>query len=224
MTTEPGADPDGSGPPGDVMDVRPPTPARGPRRALDVAPEIDPGPAPRPSAVVGIVVVALTTLVVGVLTGVLWARVTVLPTYRRNPDGGGSTDERGLTRFISGDVTFTVIGLVVGIGLGIVTWRWLGRRLGWRSVVVATLAAVLAGVLCWQVGQLVGPSDFSAWMAAAAPGDLIPIDLRLRAVSALAAWVFGAAATLLAITTFVADDEEPRLLRLPWTRPAPPED
>lgn len=159
----------------------------------------------------------LTTVVVGVLAGLLWARLTPLPGYTVQSDGGASTTERGLTGFIHADIVFAGLGLVLGIGLGIVGWRAFGRRLGWLSVPVMIVMALLAAVLCWQVGELIGPTDFDARLAAAAPGQTVPIDLELRARTAIAAWVLGACAALMVLTALVRDPDDGEPLRLPWT-------
>jgi len=170
------------------------------------------------------VVLVVTAVVVGLLTGWLWATVTPLPGYTVHADGGATTTERGLTQFIIGDVVFCGIGLVAGIGIGIVAWRGYGRRLGWPAVPIAAGAALLAGMLCWQTGELVGPHDFQARLGAAAAGDTVAIDLQLRAVVALAVWVLGACGALLVATAVLRDPDEPYPVRLPWSVRADPAD
>ncbi len=164
-----------------------------------------------------LLVVGLTAVVVGALAGWLWAVVTSLPGYTVQSDGGAATTERGLTEFIVADVVFAGIGLVVGAGLAIVAWLWYGRRLGAWTVPMTCAFVLVAALVCWQVGQLVGPHDFSDRLDGAALGQSVPIDLRLRAPSAFATWVLGACLTLMVITAVARDRDEGRPLRLPWT-------
>lgn len=163
------------------------------------------------------VVLVVTAVVVGLLTGWLWATVTPLPGYTVHADGGATTTERGLTQFVIGDVVFCGIGLVAGIGIGIVAWRGYGRRLGWPAVPIGAAAALLAALLCWQTGELFGPHDFQTRLSAAAVGETVAIDLRLRAVVALAVWVLGACGALLVATAVLRDPDDAYPVRLPWT-------
>lgn len=159
-----------------------------------------------------------TTIVVGLLTAWLWATLTPLPGYTVQADGGATTTERGLTQFVMADVVFCAIGLPAGIGLGIVAWRGFGRRLGWPVVPIAAAAALVAAVLCWQLGPLIGPHDFHARLAAASIGDTVAIDLQLRAVVALVVWVLGACGVQLVATAVLRDPDDGYPIRLPWSR------
>lgn len=147
----------------------------------------------------------------GALAGVGWWSVVELPAYQVNPDGGAAISERGLAEFIAGDAWFCAIGLVVGITLGVVAWRTL-RDLGWPLVLLVGMVAVLSGLLCWFVGHRLGPSDFVARLAAAHPGDLVPIELTLRARASLLTWPFFAVVPVLLGSSLGRDDEEPRPL------------
>lgn len=147
----------------------------------------------------------------GAVAGVLWWWIVDLPGYRVNSDGGASTTERGLAGFIGGDAWFTLIGLVVGVVLGLVAWRRLGD-LGWPVVFVATLAAVGASLICWAVGYHLGPGAFAPRLAAAQPGDVVPIELTVRAKAALLVWPFAATIPVLLGSSLGHDAEEPRPL------------
>jgi hypothetical protein len=145
----------------------------------------------------------------GAAAGVVWWAVVELPTYRVNSDGGAATTERGLSEFISGDAAFVVIGLFVGVGLGVAGWRWL-RGLGWSLVLVVICAALAAELMCWLVGYRLGPGEFTPRLAAAKPGDLVPIELTLRARASLLTWPFFAVVPILLGSSLGRDDEEPR--------------
>ena len=52
----------------------------------------------------------------------------------------------------------------------------------------AVVVAAGAGLLCWAVGYRIEPGSFSVRLAAAQPGELVPIDLTVRARAALLVW------------------------------------
>ena len=110
------------------------------------------------------------------------------PAYELNSNGGAATSERGLSEFIAGDAWFCAIGLVVGLLIGVAAWRWL-RDLGWSVVLVVLVCATASALTCWLVGYRLGPGDFSARLAAAQPGDLVPIPLTSGPASLLT-WPF----------------------------------
>ena len=139
------------------------------------------------------------------------------PAYELNSNGGASTSERGLTEFISGDAWFCAIGLVVGLLIGLAAWRWL-RSIGWTVVLVVLVCAVAAALTCWLVGYRLGPGDFSARLAAAQPGQLVPIPLTLRARASLLTWPFFAVIPVLLGSSLGRDEDEPRPLLRRRTR------
>ena len=110
----------------------------------------------------------------------VWWRVVDLPSYSVGPNGGASTSERGLTEFFAGDAWFCVIGLVVGLVIGILGWR-LFAAVGWPVAVGMVVLGLLAALICWAVGYALGPGPFAPRLAAAQPGDLMPIELTVRA-------------------------------------------
>ena len=148
----------------------------------------------------------------------LWELVVDLPVYQIASDGGASTTERGLAEFFAGDAWFAAIGLVVGLGLGILGWRRF-RDLGWPLVLVVGLTALGAGLLCWMVGYRLGPGDFTPRLAAAQAGDVVPIELTLRARASLLTWPFFAVIPILLGSSLGRDDEDPQPF---FRRPAPP--
>lgn len=153
----------------------------------------------------------------GALAGVVWWAVVDLPTYLVGEDGGASTSERGLTEFFGGDAWFCAIGVVVGSLLGVLGWRRF-RNLGWPSVPVVALVTLAAAAVCWFVGFRLGPGEFNPRLAAANPGDLVPIELTLRARASLLIWPFVAVIPVLLGSSLGPDDEEPRPLRWPRSK------
>jgi hypothetical protein len=147
------------------------------------------------------------SVVLGALAGVGWSAVTPLATYTVRPDGTATTTERALTTFFAGDAWFSGFGLVVGVVLGTLGWRWFARG-GWRVVLLVVLAAGLAALSCWGLGHLLGPGSFEQRLAAARPGDVVPIDLALRAPSTLLVWVVAAVAPVLVGSSLGHDPDD----------------
>jgi hypothetical protein len=147
-------------------------------------------------------------VVVGALAAVFWSGIVDLPSYSIQNNGHAVISESELAQVVASDVWYAITGLLVGAGLGLVSWRWF-RPLGWPVALLAIAAAVVAGVVCWQLGELIGPRDFAARLAAAEPGDLVPISLQLHSVSALAIWAFAGVTPVLLISSLGRDEEDP---------------
>jgi hypothetical protein len=158
-----------------------------------------------------IVCFAALALGVGAAAGVVWWTVVDLTTYRVNSEGGAATSERGLSEFISGDAWFTLIGLVAGLTLGLLGWR-IFRRVGWSVVPIVVLSTVAAELICWMVGYRLGPGSFEPRLAAADPGDVVPIALTLRAKASLLSWPFFAVIPILLGSSLGRDEDDPRPL------------
>jgi hypothetical protein len=147
----------------------------------------------------------------GALAGVVWWALVDLPVYVVGADGGAGITERGLSEFVAGDAWFCAVGLFVGVGLGLIGWRQLGD-LGWPLVLLVAAVAVAAALVCWLVGHELGPTEFVSRLAAAKPGDEVPIELTLRARASLLTWPFLAIVPVLLGSSLGPDDEEPKPL------------
>ena len=154
---------------------------------------------------------AAASLGLGAVAGIVWWLVVNPPAYELNSGGGASTSERGLAEFIAGDAWFCAIGLVAGLLIGFAAWRWL-RDLGWPLVLVVLVCATASALVCWLVGYRLGPGDFSIRLAAARPGDLVPVPLTLQARASLLTWPFFAIIPVLLGSSLGRDEEEPRPL------------
>jgi len=159
----------------------------------------------------------LFAALIGIGCGVLWQKIVRLPGYTVADNGTASTTERGLAEFFSGDAWFCCIGFFVSIGLGIIAWKWFGR-LGWPVVVVALVGSVWAALVCWWVGYRLGPGDFETRLAAAEPGDFVPIALTVRTPVTLLVWAFGAIIPVLLRSSLGRDEEEDQLPPRPRRR------
>ena len=151
---------------------------------------------------------AVAALVVGIVAAVVWRLVVQPPSYLVQADGSASMSERGLTEIFGADAWYVVLGVVFGAVIGVITWRRF-KHLGWVSAFLAGGLGALAGVVCWQLGQLLGGTSFDERLATAKPGDLVPISLELHAISALAIWAFAAVTPVLLISSLGKDEEDP---------------
>ncbi|MGJ3509778.1 hypothetical protein [Enemella sp. A6] len=151
----------------------------------------------------------------GAFAGVVWWLVTPLPGYQINQDGLASINERGLAQIFAADAWFSVIAMVGGAVIGLLASLWLARRLGWLVALVVLVDTLIAGLLCWGVGALLGPGDFSTRLAEAQAGDVVPVSLTLRSWVALLVWPFIGMLPVLIWSTLARDPEEPKPIRSP---------
>lgn len=149
-----------------------------------------------------------TCLVVGALAGLLWSQLAVLPGYLVDDQGRATTSERGLAEQFSGDAWFCLLAAVGGLLIGVLAW-WRLVRVGWTVILLAAAGALVAGGLAWLVGWTMGPGDFETRLAQARPGDLVPIQLTLRAPVSLLVWPFMASIPILLWSSLAPDNEEP---------------
>ncbi|OYO24351.1 hypothetical protein CGZ93_04425 [Enemella dayhoffiae] len=150
----------------------------------------------------------LGSVLLGALAGVVWRYAVRLPTYQVNEDGSAATGERGLAEFIAADAWFVVLGVVCGLICGLLVWRWFAG-LGWPMVALALGSSMVMALTCWQLGWLLGPGALEPRLAAAKPGDVLPIELTLRAQAALMMWPFAACLPIMLLSALSPDPEEP---------------
>lgn len=137
--------------------------------------------------------VAALAVLVGVVGALVWANVTDLPSYVVQADGHATISDSDVGLLFARNFWFVIIGLFAGVAVGVAAWIRL-RNVGWAVAVIAAVLALLAAIVCWQVGQLIGPGPFAPRLAPAQPGDSVPVALTLTTPSGLAAWVFSATA------------------------------
>lgn len=163
-------------------------------------------------------VLGVITVLGGAAAGVLWWLVVPLTTYSVNADGGAVTTERGLANYVAGDAWFAGIGLLCGVGLGLLVWRWFGG-VGWPVAVIGVAGASVMALSCWQMGWWLGPGPFEPRLAAATPGMVLPIELTVRAHAAILVWALGAVLPIMLLASLLRDPEE-RSRRTPRARRA----
>lgn len=168
----------------------------------------------------GMLAFLLIAMLLGSAAGVVWNLVVDLPSYRVDSAGNATTSERGLSEVFASDAWFSMLGVVLGLALGVLAWHWF-RRIGWPVVMLAMGTATVAGLMCWWVGVLMGPHNFSRRIANAAPGDLVPIDFKLHALSALLVWPFCATIPVLLRASLGSDEQVVNQRRRLRKRPSP---
>lgn len=140
-------------------------------------------------------------IAVGALCGLLWSWLTPLSTYTIQESLVASITERGQAQIVAADVVFTFIMGLVGIVIGVVGWMvW--HQKGWLVTTMPVLAAVAASLMAWRMGLVLGRTGFSQRLADAQVGDVIPIDLQLRAMSALLVAPFTAIIPIMLLAAF----------------------
>lgn len=155
-----------------------------------------------------LVAYAAGVVALGALAGLVWFWVVPLTLYQVNAEEYATTSERGLAGFVAGDAWFVLIGLALGILCGAVAWWWFAG-LGWPVVPLAVAGATAMALVCWSVGWLLGPGPFEERLAIAEPGQTLPIELTVRALSAVLVWPFGAVLVIMLISSFVRDPGDP---------------
>ncbi|MGJ6979322.1 hypothetical protein ACSDQ9_02155 [Aestuariimicrobium soli] len=174
-------------------------------------PFVDPHPSDVPAWARGLGLYLVVCLLGGLLAGFIWNVVVVRPEYVMGDDSVASTTERGLTQFFVADSWFVIIGLVAGALIGWFAWLRYGRH-GWPVVPMAVVGALVAAALAWGFGVFLDSGDFETRIAAAKAGDHIPIELALKARTALLVWPVAALLPILAAASLSDDEAGPGLV------------
>jgi len=130
-------------------------------------------------------VVCLAAL--GLLGGALWKLLTTPPSYTIGDDHGAIITEQGLSQVFALDIWYVFIAAALGLVLGAIAWG-LFHQLGWPVVLLVVVGGVATGLLCWYFGHLLGPRDFADRVAAASPGDRVPVDLAIHSPLLTLVW------------------------------------
>lgn len=156
-----------------------------------------------------LLVVALVVAVSGVVLGLLWW-------WLADPVPYISDGERAFLRYSEGEETvgMDAVFVLLASGLGALSGLlvFLVRRRGGISLVIGlALGSVLAGVVGWQLGELLGPGgDLAARAAEAGRGEMFDGPLRLNGTIGLLVWPLLALLVHLILTAlFGPRDPEP---------------
>lgn len=173
----------------------------------------------------GLVVFA-AVLVLGVPAGILWEAITPKVqvvarggiTFYAQPEGSAS---------ITADGNFALIGVAAGVICACAAFARY-RHNGVATVLGLVAGGVLASLLAYRIGHLLGPDDLREGATPPA-GDGVPFSgpLRLRAHGVLLLWALASTTVFLALTASRDPDEEPApagRLTQPGTAPDPAPD
>ena len=144
----------------------------------------------------------------GALCAFAWARFAHRPGYLVSQELGASLSERGLAGVFSADALFALLAALSGLAIGLISWWWFRDR-GWWVCVAAAGGALVVCLLIWAGGLWILPPSFDSRLAAASAGDVVPIDLSLRSMSALLVGPFCAITPVMLFAAF-------------WPEPLPP--
>jgi hypothetical protein len=160
-----------------------------------------------------LLVAALAAVVVGVAAGAVWVWLAHPAEWEARNGGLVLTEAASRGRF-SVVVVFVLIGVIVSVVGG-----WLAVRLlpglGWLAVPLVGVLTVLAAVVAWRVGIVLGPPDPSS-VAGVTDGDRVPSELAIDSVAPFLVWpIFGLAGVIGATWSDgrrVSERSEPRPL------------
>jgi hypothetical protein len=168
------------------------------RAADEPRPVHDRGPAdpgrssrrPVPAAGRDLVVVLGVYVVLGLVCGVLWWLLVDPATFTKVSDGG-SMGEPDLGKRFNGDGWYAVIAAVAGLGSGLLLTWWRSRDLLLVTVLLVVGACMAAAVMA-LTGQLLGPGDPDAALAAAQAGGEVAVQLEVTAKASYLVWPIAA--------------------------------
>jgi len=160
---------------------------------------------PRPTGgttVRGLAVLVAGTLVLGVVLGVVWARLAPGQRFVVLDATSLATLPTESEHVFVDAALFVLLGLVGGLVSAVVAWRWRRAR-GPVVLLVLTAASVLAAVLAHVVGLLLVPRPD---VAGAAPGTVVTSAPELRTWLVVLGQPLGAALGYV-VATFTSGDE-----------------
>lgn len=160
---------------------------------------------------------ALGLALAGVPAGLLWWWVAPRADFRITQDGPVAIGTPSQELLVADDVLFVFVLGGLGLLAGAAAW-WLRRRRGVATVVALALGATAAGLVAWQVGELLGQGPSEADLTDV--GARVTSSLSLGGLAALAVAPFAAVAAYL-VPVLVA--REDGLGREPAPEVGPPE-
>jgi hypothetical protein len=178
----------------------PAEPLRAPRRAWWANGPRWPGAAELRADLPGSLGVTGVLLLCGVPAGLLWWGLAPRARFQVTQDGPVVIGRPSAELLVADDGVFTLVLAGLGLLAGVVAWR-LRRRRGVAVLLALALGTLLAAVLAWQLGELLGPPPTQEQLADV--GAAVTTGLRLNSLAALAVGPFVAVlayvlATLLA--------------------------
>ncbi len=151
-------------------------------------------------------VVLVSAVGLGLLAGLVWWQLAVPGQWEMRDVGLALTEEasRGQFQVV---VVFTLVGAIAAL-VWAVALSLLSRRAGWQLVVAIMAGSVLAAVVAWQVGHLVGPPAPET-VAGLQAGDTVPDELMVDSVAPFLAWPIAALVGVLLVSWGRGRDPDP---------------
>lgn len=148
----------------------------------------------------------LAAVLLGLVAGVLWAGLA--------PDIQGEVTANGVTvplvearRQFGVDGWFAVLAAGGSLLLGVVSFAR-HRTRPVTTLVVLTLCGLIAAVVQWRFGTLLGPGPVDARTAEVPAGTTVSMPLQLNAPATLIVWPIGAVVGALLVSALLDDREK----------------
>ncbi|MGY1643780.1 DUF2567 domain-containing protein [Geodermatophilus sp. SYSU D00703] len=189
----------------------PAEPLRAPRRAWWASGPRWPGVVELRADLPGALGMTGVLLLCGAPAGLLWWALAPRAQFQVTQDGPVAVGRPSAELLVADDGVFTLVLAGLGLLAGVVAWR-LRRRRGVALLLALAVGTLLAAVLAWQLGQLLGPPPTQEQLAdVGAEGTT---GLRLNSLAALAVGPFLAVLAYV-LATLLASAED-------LDRPDPP--
>jgi hypothetical protein len=142
----------------------------------------------------------------GIPLGVAWWWLAPIPLVVVRGDGVFLTNPE-TSAFIAADGWFAALGLLAGLlSAGLVYGVARGR--GVPALLGLTIGGLLASLVAWQLGHLLGPDELLPRAEAAAEGATLEAPLDLRAWGVLLLWPVAAISGFVALTLRLEPSDE----------------
>ena len=142
----------------------------------------------------GLTVLALAAL--GVPLGLLWHRLAPGVPVINGGDGRILINEQSPEEFIAADGWFTILGFAFGLLVAVVAWLVLRRFRGPWLLISVTAGTLLAAVMAWQLGRLIGQGAYDDWQRTSVLRDTYQAPPDLHAYVVLLVPAFAAVIVL----------------------------
>jgi hypothetical protein len=155
---------------------------------------------------------AVLTLLIAPYVGMVWESLAPAPTYI-NLGGAIYLKNQDTAEFISADLWFLFIGLLVGIVSGALAyWRY---RKALPAMIGLTVAAFLAAMIARHVGVEFSPPPIAQAAPGTADGASVHAEIALQSHSLLLSWPVGVLLSYVCLIAGLERPSEPSVEALP---------